>query len=521
VRDSFSRIVAVVRADFLVRFRRPSTLIIFLLLSAFAYVWIPAPSSGRALIQIGGHRALYNSGAIGMATATIAMIFVGLFGYYVVSNAVRRDIVSRCGVISASTPMRSTEYLLGKLFGNITFLATFTVGFMLSSLLMLTIRAEAPVQPLVFFEQYLLLTPGAIVFASAVAVLFESIRWLSGKLGDIVYFFLWVTMIGVVASQESSKGGISWGRYVDFTGFGFMISQTQRDLGVTSISIGSAPVDPLLAPIDFPGLSLTSGSLAPRILSSLLPIVLLPLATLCFHRFDPVRTGRASDKGKRNWIGRIQMLFKPISRRVVGLLMRPARGNSFVNAIWADALLTLTLFPFALVAIIFAAIFALVSPLANSLPIIFALLAIVISDVATRDARAATTPIVQAAPRLRENFVWWKLGSTLLLALLACAVPLLRTVNQKHSLGALLVGILFVVASATSLGVVSRNAKTFIVAFLSFWYLVVNDRGASPLLDFAGFYGTGTATTVLIYATLSVVGLAIAQIFYRAKLGRA
>ena len=103
---SLRRIVAIVRADFLLRFRRVSTLVVFLLLSAFAYVWIPAPSSGRALIQIDGHRAIYNSGAIGMGTASLGMMFVGLFGYYVISNAIRRDIVSRCGVIAASTPMR-------------------------------------------------------------------------------------------------------------------------------------------------------------------------------------------------------------------------------------------------------------------------------------------------------------------------------------------------------------------------------------------------------------------------------
>ena len=55
---SFARIAAIVRADFLVRFRRISTVIVFLLLSAFAYVWIPDPSTGRTLIQINGQRAI-------------------------------------------------------------------------------------------------------------------------------------------------------------------------------------------------------------------------------------------------------------------------------------------------------------------------------------------------------------------------------------------------------------------------------------------------------------------------------
>ena len=36
--NSLGRIVAIVRADFLLRFRRVSTVVLFLLLSAFAYV---------------------------------------------------------------------------------------------------------------------------------------------------------------------------------------------------------------------------------------------------------------------------------------------------------------------------------------------------------------------------------------------------------------------------------------------------------------------------------------------------
>ena len=63
------RIAAIVRADFLIRFRRLSTVIVFLLLSGFAYVWVPAPASGRTLMQIAGARVLYNSAAIGMGTS--------------------------------------------------------------------------------------------------------------------------------------------------------------------------------------------------------------------------------------------------------------------------------------------------------------------------------------------------------------------------------------------------------------------------------------------------------------------
>ena len=295
---SLSRIGAIVGADFRIRFRRVSTVIVFLLLSAFAYVWIPAPSTGRTLIQINGQRAIYNSGAIGLGTASIGMIFVGLFGYYVISNAIRRDIVTRCGVIAASTPMRSGEYLLGKFLGNLTFLATFLCGFMLSSMAMLVVRGEARFEPIIFIEQYLLLTPAAIVFVSAVAVLFESIPWLSGKFGDVVYFFLWSTVIGLVVANETSHGRINWARCFDFTGFGFMIDQLQQTLHTESVSIGASPFDPTKPPILFNGLTLTREWVLPRLISVLAPLSLLPIAALFFHRFDPVRTGRVSGKGQ-------------------------------------------------------------------------------------------------------------------------------------------------------------------------------------------------------------------------------
>ena len=207
---SLARIAAIVRADFLVRFRRVSTVVVFLLLSAFAYIWIPDPSTGRTLIQINGQRAIYNSGAIGLGTASLGMIFVGLFGFYVISNAIRRDIVSRCGLVVASTPMRSGEYLLGKFLGNVVFLTVFIAGFMLSSMAMLLVRGEARIEPGVFLEQYFLLTPAAIVFVSAVAVLFESIPGLSGTLGDGGYFFFVMAAIGLVLGNEASTGGIKW-----------------------------------------------------------------------------------------------------------------------------------------------------------------------------------------------------------------------------------------------------------------------------------------------------------------------
>ena len=517
-----TRLAAIVRVDFLVRFRRVSTVIVFLLLGAFAYVWLPPPSSGRTLIQINDHRAIYNSGAIGMGTASLGMIFVGLFGFYVISNAIRRDVVTRCGLVAASTPMRAGEYLLGKFLGNVLFLTTFLGGFMLTSMAMLLVRGEAPLEPLVFVGQYLLLTPSAVVFVSAVAVLFESIPFLSGKFGDVAYFFFWMAFLGLVISDKASKNGVSWARYFDVTGFGFMMDQMTQTLHTNSLSIGASTFDPKKAPVVFPGLTLTREWVLPRLASTLVPLLFLPLAALFFHRFDPVRTKQTSEKSSRNWIGRLQNLFKPLSRRVVAPLLRPGRGGSFVGAMWSDAALTLTLYPLVLVAFTVITVLSISANVAHIMPAIFVILALVVSDVATRDVRANTIASLRAVPRLRERFVWWKLGSTLLLGFFLCAVPIVRTaLHGGRPLAALLVGIIFVAATATSLGVMTDNPKTFIVVFLSFWYLVVNDRGASSWMDFAGFYGSGKLRIILGYAAVSVLAIALAEGWHRRRLATA
>jgi len=191
VNEHVRRVAAIVKADVLIRFRRVSTLVVFLVLNLLAYVSVPDPATGDALMVVEeSRRALYNSAAIGMATALLADIFIGLVGFYVVSNAIARDISSRCGFVIASTTMRASEYLIAKCLGNLVFLATFTAGFMCSAMAMLVVRSEAALEPWVFLRQYLLLVPPAIVFAAVLAILFESIPFLSGRAGDVVFFFV-------------------------------------------------------------------------------------------------------------------------------------------------------------------------------------------------------------------------------------------------------------------------------------------------------------------------------------------
>ncbi len=107
-----ARIRAVVGADVMIRVRRPSSIAVFLLLCFFAYIVVPPVSSGRTLMQIDGHRALLTSDTIALATAGFVAILLGMLGFYLVSNTIRRDALTRTGSVIAAMPVTNAEYLV-------------------------------------------------------------------------------------------------------------------------------------------------------------------------------------------------------------------------------------------------------------------------------------------------------------------------------------------------------------------------------------------------------------------------
>src|SRR4030042_778090 len=97
-------------------------------------------------------------------------MLLSLFGFYLVSNAIGRDIISRTGAVIASTTVRNWQYLTGKFLGNLVFLLTLGAGLAVSVMLMHIIRGEASLQPWLYLEYYALLLIPAIVFTSVVAI---------------------------------------------------------------------------------------------------------------------------------------------------------------------------------------------------------------------------------------------------------------------------------------------------------------------------------------------------------------
>jgi hypothetical protein len=532
---------AIVWADMLMRLRRPSTLVLLLLTCALAYSLLPDPATGRTFMQIQGQRVVYTSEAVAFGTMTLhSLMLVLLFGFYMVSNTIRRDIQARTGLIIAATRVQTWHYIVGKFAGNVVFLAVITLGYMMAIMAMFLLRGEGELKPLVFVTTYGIASLPAMVFVSVVAVVFETIPLLAGKLGSVAYFFVWMAVVisGAISQSgketalptEDGKHALAMIDFMDVSGLSFANAHILEQFGAngkpTGFSIGQMPFDTQQAPVRFDGVRLSARWLLPRLSSTVLALPLLALAALWFHRFDPVRVKMSVRSSKQSMAQALNHLLKPLTR-VVGVLWhlhhRLPSGWSVVRFVSAEVLLLVSVSPLVLIATMGCVVAGIVADEASLrsvvLPAQFVVLALIVADVATRERSRGALGLVFTVPRVREFYVLLKWIVALVIGAVIVAVPVLRfMLSDAANALSLLVGMVFMVSLATSFGVMIGSPKPFLGVTMIFLYLVLNAHGTPPAMDVAGWFGTATGAVRMGYAALSLGLLALGELAYRWQL---
>ena len=112
-----------VRADLRERTRRYNFLITLGLMIFLAYAYVPARTAGYITLSVDGARGVYNAAWVGSLVAILTALLMPLVGFYLVKNAIARDIATGVGQIIATTPLRRPLYTVGKWLSNFTVLA--------------------------------------------------------------------------------------------------------------------------------------------------------------------------------------------------------------------------------------------------------------------------------------------------------------------------------------------------------------------------------------------------------------
>ena len=187
------------RADFLERVRRYSFLV---MLGAVVFLGYQA-AVGNIGVQLGDYRGEFNSAWVGSMMAIIASFFLGWFGFYLVKGSLARDRETGVGQIMATTPLSRPLYTLGKWLSNFAVLIS-----MVAILAIIGIAIQLFANESNQFDFFTLVAPfiyialPMLALTAALAVLFETIGFLQGGFGNMLYFFLF----GLIISFSVTSG---------------------------------------------------------------------------------------------------------------------------------------------------------------------------------------------------------------------------------------------------------------------------------------------------------------------------
>ena len=496
------------RADFLERVRRYSFLILLGLMVFLGY----QVAIGNVSLRVGSYRGEYNSAWVGSMMSVVASFFLGWLGFYLVKGSLARDRETGVGQIIATTPLTRPVYTLGKWISNFEVLFFMVIVLAIASAGIQVFAGENNQLELVtLFTPFIFITLPMLAFTAAVAVLFESIGFLRRGLGNLIYFFLFMTMIPLFGEPLSktnpafeplgaglltqSVGTAARAAFPDYAG-GFMLGSTDT---------------PISGVFHWSGVAWTPDVILKRITFFGIAILLTLLASIFFDRFDPsrskpVRRKNAASPLTTNTAAVHQTLSQPVH-----LTPQAASKNrfAFIRLLISELKLLLKGQPWWWYAVgIGLFIASLVSTpetlRASLLPLAWLWPILIWSGMGNRELRHNTHQMVfsSGAPLLRQLPAAWLAG--FIVAILAGSGAALKLLSAGDPVGLLawLSGALFIPSLALALGVWSNSSKVFEVLYVSLWY--IGPMNKINTLDYLGANGHGNPGFFIPFSILLI-----------------
>lgn len=533
-------------ADFFERTRRYSFL---LTLAAVIYLGVLVNNGTVFFYLMSGDltspavfRGEFNSAWIGTMTVLVITSFLGLFGFYLVTNCIERDIRTGVGQIIATTPVRRATYLIGKWISNLAVLSVLELIMAAAAAIMVLLKGEAALDLGVLLMPFLAVALPCLALIAALAVVFETVPWLRGALGNALYFFLWLLLLMTVLA-----GGTLMAALTDSTGAGastnagpamqLLALKDPVGFGVFRESLFAAalaayPNEPanglgLQAGFErpyrvfhWPGLAWTPGIVGAQWLWAVLGLGLILLSATWFARFDPSREGLRLARGKPQEakVSQPAALRKKAPSLALPnfspFVSRLAQASPFLGVLIAELRMLLDGRRWWWWLVIAGLNIAMLSsPLAMTkqylLPIAWLWPLAIWSEMGNREQKNNTYQMVfsSARPVLRQLPAAW-LAGVLATALFGIAGMVVLVSNgDLLGLAGWMGAIVFVPTLALALGVFSSGSRVFEVVYLIWWYI-------GPLQKTRGIDFISGPPQVFL---LAAAGLLLLSAYWRGK----
>lgn len=485
---------ALIGADFLERTRRYSFLITLGVMVYIGYAAVPPVEANALTVDLGNIRGIYNSAWIGSMIALLSSMVLSLPGFYLVKNAIARDRESGVGQIIATTPLSRPLYTLGKALSNFIFLTVIVAVVAVAAGAMQFIRGESlQLDIWALLAPFLFTTLPTMLLVAAVAVLFESISFLRGGFGNIVYFALWTATIVVAMSGVSfGSQGVIEEPVNDLFGastIGASMHQgahaafPEQDL---DLGIGYTIIEGNIHTFRWAGVDWRGDILFGRLIWVGVALGIALLSSLFFHRFDPARAKRVAASRatqEQRWVTRLLSPLRNLSLPSFSLGQRldlqPFSLPPFARVLLAEWRLLLKGMPWwwylGMLALIVAGAINGANPQARRALLGAAWLwpVLVWSGLGVHEKEHRTGSIIFSAPRpLTRQFLAMWVAGILVTLLTGSGVGLrLLVAGTGGQFLAWAVAALFIPTLALALGVWSGTSKTFEAFYVALWYI--------------------------------------------------
>jgi hypothetical protein len=196
-------------ADFKQRTRQQSFMVTLLAMSVLTLLFFPSLDAQYQTLIINGYRGLYNSAWLGVCLAMLNVLFLPIICFYLIKNGLELDRKSMTCELIAATPMSKLTFIFAKWCTNVLILFTIVLVMLICCILLRLYYGENYQIDLwaLAWPQLVFVLPVLLVVAS-LAIMFESIKWLKGGFGNVVYFFLWTGSIVQTIESVSGVGAI-------------------------------------------------------------------------------------------------------------------------------------------------------------------------------------------------------------------------------------------------------------------------------------------------------------------------
>ena len=510
-----------VRADFLERVRRYSFLLMLGLVVWLGYL----SASGQFRMRIPpDHIGVINSAWVGGTMTVTVSFLLGWIGFYIVKGSVSRDYETGVGQIMATTPLSRPVYMLGKWLSNFAVLGIAVFIMLLEGIVMQLVSGTAGFDLVALAKPLIVIALPSVGLIAAFTVQFESVSWLRGGLGNVIYFFFFLIML-VVSGEISSVGKTDFviNPYLDFSGWQIVGDSVSRAAQAAYPEINGGftfSITTLDAPKLFTwnGIPWTTDIYLSRLLFIGIALGLVMTSALFFDRFNPSRLLPIQRKKTATDSPEVAPAVEttPPSNIRLTPLTNARTAFRFDALFLAELKLFVKGQRWWWYAI---ALGLIIAQLANELEVTRILLIVawvwhilILSTLGNRETRFDTRQIIFSAPRpiLNQLPAAWLAAFVVTAALGSGALIKFILMGEWFSALGWLTGAMFIPSLALALGTLTGSGKLFEAIHVLWMYLLTQKV---PALDFSGLT---PEAPLYLYAPLAV-GLFALALFVRQR----